>query len=234
MRQEKSNSSSGCIKKLFLLTLLLAMAYFAVHIYYIWKPVGKSDPFTTVLVESTVFPAIKPYSFLHIDGRKEILEGAELEEKNVKGRLDFSIERQQPVTFTEEELNIWLQERLKVRQEGLLKDKVNIRGIWVDLQPGVMEVIIEREYLPEKFHATSMFLKFERTEKGLSIQPFSCQIGEVKAPGGFARLILPAFKKLAAELSEEIQPYHDRKIYNIEVEDGKITLDPRPIVKEKK
>ncbi|MGB0775278.1 MAG: hypothetical protein ACPGUY_05495, partial [Akkermansiaceae bacterium] len=74
-------------------------------------------------------------------------------------------------------------------------------------------------------HVTSMFLKFERSKQGFSIQPYSSHIGQVRAPGGFARLISPAFDNLATELTEELKLYEE--IYDISVKDGTITLDPR-------
>ena len=50
-----------------------------------------------------------------------------------------------PVRITEREINHYLIRTLKMRQGGLLADYVELQGVWVRLEDGVAEVIIERE-----------------------------------------------------------------------------------------
>ena len=40
-------------------------------------------------------------------------------------------DRTKSVTITERQLNSWLADKLKARQEGLLADHVKIKGVWV-------------------------------------------------------------------------------------------------------
>jgi hypothetical protein len=70
---------------------------------------------------------------------------------------------------------------------------------------------------------------FERTRSGYSISRHSCHIGQLELPGGFGYLLMPAYQNIVDELAEELQPYHDHKIYDVRVQEGKITIDPRRI-----
>jgi len=42
-------------------------------------------------------------------------------------------------------------------------------------------------------------------------------------------LLMPAFQNMVNELADELQPYYDHKIFDVRVEEGKITIDPRRV-----
>jgi hypothetical protein len=221
----------GCIKKLALLLLLGVLAYFGVHVYFLWQPAGKPDAISLAVIDANVagvkvFPAIQAYPMEHVAGRPEILNGRSIPAPLLKARLNLAIERNYPLTFREEEINVWLSKRLAVKQCGALAPFAKVRGVWVDFKQDEIEIIIERE-IQGQVHAASLFMKFNRSKQGFSISRHSSHIGQVRVPGGFARLIMPAFSNLATELADELQPYYDKKIRDVRVEDGKITLDPR-------
>ena len=76
-------------------------------------------------------------------------------------------DRTQSVTITERQLNSWLADKLKARQEGLLADHVKIKGVWIrfdEEEGGRAEIIIEREI---KGHpqTVSKFIRIERKKK---------------------------------------------------------------------
>lgn len=81
----------------------------------------------------------------------------------------------------------------------------------------------------------SLFMKFELSKNGFSIHRHASNVGQVKMPGGFARLVMPSFTHMAEELTEELKLYKDDdlsssealKIHRITVGDGVLTLDPR-------
>ncbi|MGB1260807.1 MAG: hypothetical protein ACPG6P_12245 [Akkermansiaceae bacterium] len=224
-KAETPEKKGGCIKRLALMLLFLVIVYLGVHIYFIWQPAGKTDDFSKALQSAKIFPAIQPYSFDHIAGRTEIIDGKGIPGPLLKERVSNAITNKFPITFREEEINAWLSKRLDVKQGGALAPFVKDAHAWVDFKQDEMEIIIERRLSSGDTHVTSMFLKFERSKQGFSIQPYSSHIGQVRAPGGFARLISPAFDNLATELTEELKLYEE--IYDISVKDGTITLDPR-------
>lgn len=237
---ETGGNKGGGIKSLALLLLFFVMAYLSLHVYFIWQPVGADHQFNQVVMDAEVggmkvFPAIKRYQTDEIAGRRQILAGGKVPSSPLPARLATAIARNEPVSFTEEELNHWLRKRLQVKQTGFLAPYAKIRGVWVNLTPGEIEFIIERE-LPEKMiHVVSLFMKFEPSKNGFSIHRHASRVGQVEVPGGFARLVMPAFNQMAEELSEELKLYRDEslgaskalKIHDIQVDHGRITLDPR-------
>lgn len=223
---------SGCLKGIFLVYLLAVVFYCAVHVYFIWQPAGNPDGVTQQVMNAEVaglkfFPAVQAYPVGHIAGRTEIMEGRSMQAPLIEERLKLAIERNYPLTFREEEINAWLAKRLDISQEGSLAPFAKVRGLWVDLKQDQIELIIERELKSGQLHVTSLFMGFDRSERGYNITRHACQIGQVRLPGGFVRLVMPAFKNLAMELEDELKPYYHQRIFDVHVEDGKITLDPR-------
>lgn len=235
-KEEPPKKKGGCIKKLSLMVLLLLLAYFGLHIFFIWQPAGKPADLNKQIMDVNVagvklFPAIQAFEIDKIAGRSEVIVGTPIKAQPLKSRLENAITNGHQVTFREEEVNVWLSKRLAVKQGGYLAPFVTARAVWVDFKQDEIELIIERELPKQQVHMTSLFMRFDRAKNGFSISRHASQIGQVKAPGGFARLIMPSFNSLATELAEELKLYKDEagqlKIYDIKVEEGKITLDPR-------
>lgn len=236
----EENRKKGKLKFFGMMFLFLVMAYFGVHVYFIWQPVGRTENFAQQVMDANVagvklFPAIENYDLAKIDGRAKILAGRELTVSPIPDRLAYAIKRNGPVTFQEEEVNTWLRKRLDVKQRGLLAGHSSIQGVWVNFQPGEVELIIERKLAQGQIYVVSLFMKFEASKNGFTIDRHASQVGQVKVPGGFARLVVPAFSQMAEELSEELKLYKDDeltsdkalKIHDVVVEDGRITFDPR-------
>jgi hypothetical protein len=245
-KNTERKSSGGAFKRLVVMLLFIVMAYLSLHIYFIWQPADKTTEFSDVIMNAEVagvkvFPSIMAYDVDGIDARKEILDGRPVRSSPLPERLNNAIESNQPITFSEFEVNVWLRNRLQVKQRGLLAPYANVRGVWVNFiagendAPGEIEYIIERE-LPEGInHVVSLFMKFEMSNNGFRIHRHASHIGQVKLPGGFARLVMPSFSHMAEELTEELKLYKDDslnsakplKIHKITIGDGVITLDPR-------
>jgi hypothetical protein len=122
-----------------------------------------------------------------------------------------------------------------VRQGGFFESDVKVKGVWVNLTHGELELVIERELAQNMEHFVSLYMRFEPIKNGFTIHRHAAHIGQVKLPGGFARLVMPAFSRMADELSDELKLYKDDsltsdkalKIHRVLIEEGKITLDPR-------
>lgn len=236
----KTRSKGKKIKALALLLLFFIMAYLGFHLYFLWQPAGAPEGWNRGVIEAEVagykvFPAIQAYDLDALDGRQESLSGGWVKASPLAGRVEAAIERNQPVSFDEKEVNLWLRKRLQVEQKGLLFEYVEIKGLWVNFTPGEIEFVIEREVQGGVKHVVSLFMKFVPSENGFSIHRHASHVGQVQLPGGFARLVMPSFSRLAEEMVEELKLYRDDsltsnkalKIQDVNVEHGRITLDPR-------
>ena len=231
-KDSKSSCTGGCLKNLVVFIIFIGLMYIAGHIYFLVKPADKVDEITKSVSGFEVmgvklFPGVNIYTTEEIDGRTEALNGEVTKLPELSERLKNAVTGYYPVTFREDELNAWLSKRLLTKQGGLFGPYVEKAHTWIDLTEGQMSVSIEREFINGSTHVTSVLLKFTRFDDGYSIQPYSAQIGQVTAPGGFALLVMEPFKAILEELSEELLPYTNHEIKDIYVEEGKITLDPR-------
>lgn len=231
---ENTGCNAGCLRMFMWFAVLILMSYLGIHVYFLWQPAGTPGQFNARVMDTrlagvSLFPALRAYPLDDIAGRTKLLEGGAGRAPKLKERLANAIESNIPISFREEEVNAWLAHRLQIKQAGPLAQLVEVVGVWVELRKGEVEIIIERKLPNAQNHVTSLFMGFDRNEKGYSITRHSCHIGQLRLPGGFARLLMPAYQNLAKELEDELQPYYEHKIFDVRVEDGVITLDPRQI-----
>ena len=110
--------------------------------------------------------------------------------------------------ITEEEINNYLIRTLKFEQEGVFKGRVTPLGVWVRLNEGEAEVIIERDLMGKRRHTISMFLRPEQVEEkdGLAttVHRGSGQWGKVRISRGFMYLTKSSFTELGKVYSEEL------------------------------
>jgi hypothetical protein len=232
--QHSDTGNNGCMSVLSWFLLLGVVLYMGMHVYFLWQPAGKPSErsarvMNAKLMGVSLFPTVKAYAIDDIDGRSGVVEGEPIQAPRLKERLAVAVERNYPVTFREDEINAWLAERINMIQAGALAPYVEVRGVWVNFKENEIELVIERELPWASSHVTTLFMGFERTRSGYSISRHSCHIGQLELPGGFGYLLMPAYQNIVDELAEELQPYHDHKIYDVRVQEGKITIDPRRI-----
>ena len=214
--------------------ILVLMLYLGVHVCFLWQPAGTPGQLNARVMDARLagvrlFPALQAYPLDGIAARSEILQGSSGRAPKLKERLATALRSNIPISFREQEVNAWLAHRLEIRQTGFLAHLVEVKGVWVELRKDEIELIIERKLPNAQNHVTSLFMSFERSKTGYSIARHSCHIGQVRLPGGFARLLMPAYQNMAAELEDELQPYYKHQIFDVRVEEGVITFDPRPI-----
>jgi hypothetical protein len=208
----------GCFSKLLFLILLVAAVGLGTAVFLITRPQDLSDI-------GGYGPTAKP-----------------LAEREMKAVLKNAIDRGFAVTLSEAEINQWLGRTLETRQGGILKEKITLDRVWVRLEEGRAEVIMERRFLGKPF-TTSMYLQAERMEgeKGPFTEvrlhggsyhpdfpnpPRGGRFGKLVVPQGFLILVMPAYQKLAEVFSEEIQ-LGFRDMSRVSIEKGKLVLDPR-------
>ncbi|MDG1357930.1 MAG: hypothetical protein P8P36_07035 [Akkermansiaceae bacterium] len=232
--EQAVTDNSGCMRILSWFLLLTVMFYMGIHVYFLWQPTGKPDAINARLMNAKlmgvqIFPAVRSYPVVGIAGRSDVIDGEPEQTPKVKQRLALAVERNYPVTFREEEINAWLAKRVNMNQGGALAPYVEIRGVWVNFKEDELELIIERKLPWANSHVSSLYMGFKRTRAGYSISRHSCHIGQLNLPGGFGYLLMPAFQNIVDELADELQPYHDHEIYDVRVQEGKITIDPRRV-----
>lgn len=208
----------GCLTRFIMLLLLLVAVGLGVSIYFMSQPQDLSD----IQGHS---PANRPPL-----------------RQDINAMLRNSLESSYPVTLTEGEINRWLLDALRTQQGGLLADKVSLDGVWVRLEDGRAEVVLERRVLGKSF-TTSMYLQIEQTESdtgstteiqfhGGPFHPYlpfpKCggRFGRLPVPQGFLLLVMPAFKNLAAAFPEELR-LGFKEMARVKIADERLTLDPR-------
>lgn len=163
--------------------------------------------------------------------------------RNLKAVLKSSVDRAYPVTLSEEEINLYLRQTLEAKQEGLLAEGQEFRGVYVRLKEDQAEIIMERTVFGRPF-TVSMFLRIEQNETMKGIERTVLRdggeyfaeaprlkrggrFGRVVVPQGFLLLVLPSFEKLAHVYREEISEGIE-EMARIKIEEDKLVLDPRP------
>ena len=129
----------GCLSRVLVLILVLAAAGLGVALYVAAQPQDLSD--------------IHGYA---PDGRPPV-------RRDLKLLLQNSLDSAYPVTFTEGEINRWLRSTLQAKQGGVLAGQVSLEGVWVRLEDGRAEVVMERKVLGRPF-TVSMYLQVEQSE----------------------------------------------------------------------
>jgi hypothetical protein len=211
-------SGGGCFSKLISLILLAAAAGLGSAVYFVAQPQDLSD--------------------LGGHGAQPAAGSA----RDMKAVLKNAIDRGYPVTLSEEEINRWLGETLAVKQGGLLESHATFERVWVRLEDGTAEVIMERKLMGRPF-TVSMFLQIEQLEgpKGISTEvklhggpyhpdfpnpPRGGRFGQLVVPQGFLLLVVPAYRNLTSLFPEEINLGFE-EMSRIKIEDGRLVLDPR-------
>lgn len=182
----------------------------------------------------------KPQDLADIQGYTP--ESRALLRRDIPRILQSSLDRSYPVTLKEGEINDYLRGVLVAKQGGMLAEKVSLEGVWVRLEAGRAELVLERKVWGRPF-TVSMYLQVEQTEgqDGLRTEvkrhggpfhefvPFPVvggRFGRLPVPQGFLLLTMPSFQKLAEQFPEEIRLGFE-EMARIRIGDGQLTLDPR-------
>lgn len=149
-------------------------------------------------------------------------EDREANPSSVPIMIEMAAKNRQRIAISEKELNTWLANTLKVRQEGQLSDHVALKGVWVRLdkeEGGRAEIIIEREVQGHS-HTVSMFVRVERKKKEddsyttyihkdggrlWGLLAVGGKLGKARVPQGFLFFTQSSFKALAELFQQELQ-----------------------------
>jgi len=167
-----------------------------------------------------IYLSLQSQNLDDITGRNE--SDRERNPVSVPALIETAAKSRTDTTITERQLNTWLSDTLKARQDGLLSDWVDIKGLWVrfdEQEGGRAEIIIEREI--KGFPQTvSMFVRIEREK--LEDGNFSTTIlkeggriwgllaaggrfGKARVPQGFLYLTRDSFESLVELFEQELE-----------------------------
>jgi hypothetical protein len=154
-----------------------------------------------------------------IDGRDE--DDRARNPSSVPGMIEFAAKSRNGVIITEREINTWLANTLKARQEGTLADHVEIKGVWVrfdEEEGGRAEIIIERE-IKGRPQTVSMFVRIERKKREdgtfttyihkdggrlWNLLAVGGKFGKARVPQGFLFFTQDSFAALAKLFEKEL------------------------------
>ena len=227
--EEKTSKKGGCLKPLFFLVFLL-IGSLGTGIYFTFVPQDLSD----------------------IDGYRDEPAAIPTAGRDLAAVLRASRSRLTPATITEEEINNYLSRTLRLDQGGLTKGYVTLRGVWVRLEAGHAEVILERELNVEGFnrrHTVAMHMAFTQTiEPGTGIatgfnpvghsasfadrmmEPNAGRFGTVPVVEGYLVLVRDSFVALL-DAYPEIQKSFQELLgagMRVTIEDGRLLIAPPP------
>ena len=132
------------------------------------------------------------------------------------------IERNTDLTFSEEELNRYLNQRLAGEQKGTMAALVKFRGIYVDLAPGTAEVVIERELFGMPL-TTSVTMAGEEFRRQTIYKPTAWNIGRISLGARTVKPVVDLFIRLRGSLLDE---YHTlQQMTGVRFEDNRVVLD---------
>jgi hypothetical protein len=215
--------SRGCLGRVMTLFVLGLLGGLALSFYLISQPQEMGD----------------------IDGARAASTLAPV--RDLKTVVQNAVDRGYSVTLSEEEINGFLARTLLARQAGLLSEHVSLDGVWVRLEPGRAEIIMERRILGRPFTVSS-YVQIEQTEElngrtrtqiiphggpyfeGAKVNRGG-RFGRLVVPEGFLHLTKPAYKALAEVYGHETPEGWESDLQfgamsRVRIEDGRLTLEP--------
>jgi hypothetical protein len=168
----------------------------------------------------SIFLSFQPQNLSGLSGYKRADRSETI--VDVPALIESAAKTRQAISISERQINSWLAENIKVRQEGKLADEVDLKGVWVrfdKVENGRAEIILEREFRG-KLHTSSLYLRLERKKKEdgsftttirkdgghfLGTILVGGRFGQLKVPQGFLLFTQSAYQSLASLFTEEIE-----------------------------
>ena len=132
------------------------------------------------------------------------------------------ITRTTDLSFTEEEVNQYLNHRLQAEQTGPMAALVKFRGVYIDFTPGMADVIIERELfgMPLTMSATIVTEKFRQQT---IYRASNWHLGRIDLGKRTIKPVIDLFLRLRMSCLDEFQTL--QQMVDVKFEDNKVFLD---------
>ncbi len=167
-----------------------------------------------------IYLSFQPQNLSDIAGREA--DDREKSSSTVPEMIENAAKSRNPINLTERQINTWLANTLKARQEGTLADYVEMKGVWVrfdEEEGGRVEIIIEREIMG-RTQTLSMFVRIERKKKEdgtfttyihkdggrlWGLLAVGGKFGQARVPQGFLFFSQNTYASLAQLFQKELQ-----------------------------
>lgn len=134
------------------------------------------------------------------------------------------IERNAEVSFTEEEVNRYLNARVQGEQTGLMASLVKFRGVYIDFSPEIAEIVIERELFGMPLTMTSK-MRADKFRSQTVYKPAGWTLGRVELGQRNVKPVVELFIRLRGTFVEE---YHTlQQMVDVRFEQDRVVLDSR-------
>ena len=127
----------------------------------------------------------------------------------------------QKLTFTEAEVNQYLNQRVKGKQGGILASFVKFEGVYVDLETDMAELFVVRSVFGLPFTVSSRVLQ-KKTDYKTDWRMAGGTIGSFTLTTKQFKPIVEAFVRLGASCRDELDAID--AMTNIEIGDDQVTL----------
>ena len=138
---------------------------------------------------------------------------------------DKLIAREGQLTFTEAELNTYLNQRLKSKQGGAFASFVKMRGAYVDYEPDKIGVYVDRAIFGIPFVVSAHFEVYQ-SNRSFKTEGLYCTLGRVQLPKGrMFQPIMAPYRRLANACEREIDILTDEDVRQVKIDKDKVVID---------
>ncbi|MBU6301302.1 MAG: hypothetical protein KGS60_07105 [Verrucomicrobia bacterium] len=153
--------------------------------------------------------------------------------QNLLRRLDDAIsgayidKKEATLTFTEQEINLYLNQRLKKIQSGPMAGALRMEGVYCDLQPDTINLYLVRTLGDKPLVISTSWV----VEGDPEDQKFVCQtssIGAIKVDGASLQPVVAPFKRFRETCARELAALQDVTVDRLRIDDGKLVVHVQP------
>lgn len=138
---------------------------------------------------------------------------------------DKLVERKGNLTFTEADLNMYLNQRLKSKQGGAFASFVEMQGAYIDYEPSEITIHIERKVFGIPFIVSARFDVYQSNNQ-FNTEIDQCRLGLVKLPKGkMFRPIMAPFSRLGNSCERELKILTDEDVKFVKIEKDQVVID---------
>jgi len=169
---------------------------------------------------------LRPADLSSIQGYPhDTLDAADVPPRNLLDEAQRAmIDRSAELFVTEEDLNHYLNHRLKASQEGLVASFVRFRGLYVDFSPGFADVFIEREIFGMSI-TKSVRIRSESVRRQTQYRVVSWSIGRLNLGTRNVKPVMELFTRIRGICSEEWLTL--QQMPEVRFEENRVVIDPR-------
>ena len=136
---------------------------------------------------------------------------------------EIMVSRDRELTFSEEEINTYLNERLRGQQDGMMAPLVRFRGVYADFASDSAEVIVQRDLFGLPLTLGARF-RSEKYRGQVVFRPVRWSIGRLSFRSLSIQPVLEMYMRLRKVCEDE---YHVLKMmHEVRFEEDRLVLDP--------